>query len=126
MHFAREASVGGTISGTMTAIAPAACAAAKPGLESSMARQRSGATPSRAFHPCRAEQPGWSIARSRCRCAHALLRRLAQAIAAQAIAAVDRHRQFYGFLGAPARAGQAARKFRPAPGTGEAARQRIF
>jgi hypothetical protein len=53
MHFAREASVGGTISGTMTVIAPAAT----PGLESSMARQRSGATPSRAFHPCRAEQP---------------------------------------------------------------------
>src|SRR5579859_759381 len=45
--------------------------------------------------------------------------RLAQAIAAQAILAVERHRQPRGFFGAPARAGEAAGEFRSAPGTGE-------
>jgi hypothetical protein len=48
-------------------------------------------------------------------------RRLAQAIPAQAILSPDRHRQARGFLGAPARACQAAGEFRSAAGTGETA-----
>jgi hypothetical protein len=51
-----------------------------------------------------------------------LSRRLAQAIAAQAIAAVDRHRQDGVFLGTPARSRDVAGEFRSASGTGEAAR----
>jgi len=49
------------------------------------------------------------------------LRHLAQTIPAQAVAAVGRHRQARGFLGAPARSRQAAGKFGPAAGAGEAA-----
>jgi hypothetical protein len=47
---------------------------------------------------------------------------LAQAIAAQAIPAVDRHRQDCGFLGTPAGSRDVAGEFRSASGTGEAAR----
>jgi hypothetical protein len=53
-------------------------------------------------------------------------RHLPQAIPAQAIAAVDRHRQAGGFLVAPAWPCQAAGEFRSAAGTGEAAGGRIF
>jgi hypothetical protein len=53
---------------------------------------------------------------------HVCRRHLSQAVAAQAIAAIERHRQPPGFLGAPARPGQAAREFRSAAGTSEAAR----
>jgi hypothetical protein len=55
-----------------------------------------------------------------------MLRRLAQAIAAQAIAAIDRHRQDEVFLGAPARPRDVAGELRSASGTGEAARDGIF
>jgi hypothetical protein len=51
-----------------------------------------------------------------------LRRSLAQTIAAQAILAIERHRQARNFFGAPAGTGQAAGEFRSAPGTGEAAR----
>jgi hypothetical protein len=51
-----------------------------------------------------------------------LRRSLPQAIAAQAILAIDRHRQARNFLGAPARPRQAAGEFRSAPGTGKASR----
>jgi hypothetical protein len=51
-----------------------------------------------------------------------LSRRLAQAIAAETIAAVGRHRQDCGFLGTPARSRDVAGEFRSASGTGEAAR----
>jgi hypothetical protein len=50
----------------------------------------------------------------------------AQAIAAQAVTALRWYRQLRGFLGAPAIAGQFAGKFRPATGTGEAARGGFF
>jgi hypothetical protein len=50
------------------------------------------------------------------------LRGLAQTIAAQAILAIERHRQARGFFGTPAGTCQAAGEFRSAPGTGEAAR----
>jgi isochorismate synthase EntC len=50
------------------------------------------------------------------------LRGLAQAIAAQAILAIERHRQARDFFGTPAGTCQAAGEFRSAPGTGEAAR----
>jgi hypothetical protein len=53
-------------------------------------------------------------------------RQLPQAIAAQAIAAIERHRQPRGFLGAPARSGETAGEFRSATGTGEAAGRRVF
>jgi hypothetical protein len=53
-------------------------------------------------------------------------RHLPQAIPAQAIAAIDRHRQADGFLGAPAWPCQTAGEFRSAAGTGEAAGGRIF
>jgi hypothetical protein len=53
-------------------------------------------------------------------------RRLPQAIAAQAIPAVDRHRQDECFLGAPARPRDIAGEFRSASGTGEAARAGVF
>jgi hypothetical protein len=53
-------------------------------------------------------------------------RRLPQAIAAQAIAAVGRHRQDEGLLGAPAGSPDVAGERRSASGTGEAARGRIF
>jgi hypothetical protein len=52
--------------------------------------------------------------------------RLPQTIAAQAILAIEGHRQAGDFLGTPARPGQAAGEFRSASGTGEAARGRIF
>ena len=45
---ARASSVGGSMSGIMTARMPAACAAMMPMLESSKATQWAGATPSRA------------------------------------------------------------------------------
>jgi len=51
---------------------------------------------------------------------------LPQAIAAQAIAAIDRHRQDGGFLGAPARSRQAAGEFRSAAGASQPARWWIF
>jgi hypothetical protein len=50
------------------------------------------------------------------------LRRLAQAVAAQAFLTLDRHRQSRGFAGTPARAPWIAREFRPAAGTGDTAR----
>jgi hypothetical protein len=53
-------------------------------------------------------------------------RHLPQAIAAQAIAAVEGHRQPRHFFGAPARSPEAAGEFRSAAGTDEAARGRIF
>jgi hypothetical protein len=53
-------------------------------------------------------------------------RRLAQTVPAQAIIIPDRHRQARGFLGAPARACEAAGEFRSAAGTGEAAGARYF
>ena len=46
-HSSRDASVGGTMSGTMMVMVPAACAAVTPWLESSTATQTSGFTPSR-------------------------------------------------------------------------------
>jgi hypothetical protein len=49
-------------------------------------------------------------------------RRLPQALPAQAISAIRRHRQLDGFLGAPAGARQAAGEFRAAADAGEAAR----
>ena len=52
-------------------------------------------------------------------------RHLPQAIPAQAIPALHRHRQPRGFLGAPARPRRAAGEFRSAGGTGEAAGHRI-
>jgi len=48
-------------------------------------------------------------------------RHLPQAIAAQAIAAIEWHRQAGGFLGAPARPRQAAGEFRSAAGTSQPA-----
>jgi hypothetical protein len=51
---------------------------------------------------------------------------LPQAIPAQAIAAVERHRQPCNFLGAPAWSRQAAGEFCSAAGASEAARGRIF
>jgi hypothetical protein len=51
---------------------------------------------------------------------------LPQAIAAQAIAAIERHRQPRHFLDAPARFRQAAGEFRSAAGTSEPARGPIF
>ena len=45
-----------------------------------------------------------------------------QALPAQAITAVDRHRQPHRFLSAPAWSGQVAGKFRAAAGAGDAAR----
>jgi hypothetical protein len=53
-------------------------------------------------------------------------RDLPQAIAAQAIAAVDRHRQDEGFLGAPAGSRDVAGERRSASGTGEATRASAF
>jgi len=53
-------------------------------------------------------------------------RPLPQAIAAQAIAAIWRHRQPRHFLGAPARSREAAGEFRSAAGTSQPARGRIF
>ena len=53
-----------------------------------------------------------------------LFRRLAQAIAAQAILAVDRHRQACGFVLAPAGAGQVASELGSAAGAGELAGRR--
>jgi hypothetical protein len=53
-------------------------------------------------------------------------RHLPQAIAAQAIAVVARHRQPRHFLGAPARFRQAAGEFRAAAGTSQPARWWIF
>jgi hypothetical protein len=53
-------------------------------------------------------------------------RRFPQAIAAQAVLAVERHRQSRGFLGAPARPREAAGELRSASGTGEAAGGRHF
>jgi len=53
-------------------------------------------------------------------------RHLPQAIPAQAIAAIEGHRQAGGFLGAPARPRQAAGEFRSAAGTSQPARDRIF
>jgi hypothetical protein len=58
-------------------------------------------------------------------CARGLTQLLPQALPAQAILAIDRHRQARGFLGAPARSRRAAGEFRAAAGTGEAARTRI-
>jgi hypothetical protein len=56
-----------------------------------------------------------------------LRRKLAQAIAAQAILTHgNRHRQAHRFLGAPARLRQAAIEFRSASGTGEAANGRMI
>jgi hypothetical protein len=71
---------------------------------------------------------GWFRARFSGRCVSRGVsrRRLAQTIAAQAIPAIDRHRQADNFLGAPARPGPAAGEFRSASGTGEAARGRSF
>jgi len=51
---------------------------------------------------------------------------LPQAIAAQAIAAVDRHWQDEGLLGAPTWSRDVAGEFRSASGTGEAARASVF
>jgi hypothetical protein len=53
-------------------------------------------------------------------------RSLAQTIPAQAIPAIERHRQAGGFLGAPARPRQAAGEFRSAAGTAKAARGWYF
>jgi hypothetical protein len=53
-------------------------------------------------------------------------RGFAQTIRAQAVLAVERHRQPRGFLGAPARSRQAAGEFRSASGTAQAARGRHF
>jgi hypothetical protein len=50
----------------------------------------------------------------------------AQTIAAQAVLAVERHRQPRGFLGAPAWPRKAAGELRSASGTGEAAGGRYF
>jgi hypothetical protein len=55
-----------------------------------------------------------------------LSRSFAQAIAAQAILTVERHRQARGFLSTPARPGKTAGEFRSAPGTGEPARRLNF
>jgi 3-mercaptopyruvate sulfurtransferase SseA len=51
---------------------------------------------------------------------------LPQAIAAQAIAAIERHRQPRHILGAPARFSQAAGEFRSAAGTSQPAQWWIF
>jgi hypothetical protein len=51
----------------------------------------------------------------------ARIRHLPQAIPAQAIAAIEWHRQAGGFLGAPARPRQAAGEFRSAAGTSQPA-----
>jgi hypothetical protein len=53
-------------------------------------------------------------------------RQLPQAIPAQAIAAIGRHRQSCGFLGAPAGAGEAAGERRSTAGTNHAARRHAF
>jgi hypothetical protein len=53
-------------------------------------------------------------------------RHLPQAIAAQAIAAVGRHRQDEAFFGAPAGSRDVAGEFRSASGTGEATRAGAF
>jgi hypothetical protein len=53
-------------------------------------------------------------------------RRLPQTISAQAILAIERHRQAGGFLGAPARSREAAGEFRSAPGTGKPPRDRLI
>jgi hypothetical protein len=58
--------------------------------------------------------------------AHVCRRSLAQTIPAQAIRAIERHRQAGGFLGAPARPRQAAGEFRSAAGTAKAARGWYF
>ena len=56
-----------------------------------------------------------------------LSRRLrAQAIPAQAVAAIDRHRQLCAFVRAPAVTRQAAAKIRSAIGTRQTPRSRIF
>jgi hypothetical protein len=52
----------------------------------------------------------------------ALPRLLPQTLPAQAIAAIGRHRQAGGFLGAPAWTRETAGEFGSAAGTGEAAR----
>jgi hypothetical protein len=49
------------------------------------------------------------------------IRRLAQTVPAQAVAAFDRHRQLCGFLRAPAGAGKIAAEFRSAAGTNKTA-----
>jgi hypothetical protein len=49
-------------------------------------------------------------------------RQLPQTFTAQAVAALRRHRQLCGLLGAPAIAGEVAGEFRSAAGAGEAAR----
>jgi hypothetical protein len=55
-----------------------------------------------------------------------LRRQLPQTIRTQAIAGIGRHRQAERCVGAPAAAGQAARKLVPATGAGEAAWFRGF
>jgi len=77
------------------------------------------------FSACpRGEASGDGVARTIRR------RRLSQAIAAQAIFAItfaiNRHRQARGFFRAPAGRVEAADKFRPAPGAGEASRGHVF
>jgi hypothetical protein len=52
-------------------------------------------------------------------------RHLPQTILAQAVAAIERHRQADGFLGAPAWPSQAAGEFGSASRAGEAAGDRI-
>jgi hypothetical protein len=59
------------------------------------------------------------------RCRHAYTRRLAQTISAQAIAAVDRHRQLGSLFGAPAVTRQAAPKLRSTTGTIQLPSRRI-
>jgi hypothetical protein len=54
--------------------------------------------------------------------AEMIFRRLAQAVAAQAVLALDRHRQSRGFRGTPAISAGITGEFGPATGTGEATR----
>jgi hypothetical protein len=70
--------------------------------------------------------PGHYVATPGCLFDSVYVRRLAQTVPAQAIAAIDRHRQPRNFLGTPARARQVAGEFSSASRTGEAARDRIF
>jgi hypothetical protein len=72
------------------------------------------------------DKPGHDVETPRCLFDSVYVRHLPQAIPAQAIAALNRHRQPRGFLGAPARPCRAAGEFRSATGTSEAARNRIF
>src|SRR4030081_1178850 len=74
---------------------------------------------------CR-DKPGHDVETPCCLFDGVYVRHLPQAIPAQAIAAIDRHRQTRDFLGAPAWPWQAAGEFRSASGTGEAAGGRSF